>query len=1040
MASPAPADDFSKDFSLDAGIFGPVKITLGGSADANAAQAILLNNKFPDGNIGLGHVSFTADTGTVSLKPETLGGASVSFAIAGSAQSGMGVYDKSADAIKALNFADPPALKITDVAGQRYLVMEWGYSASFSGSASHPVGLLGTVTFGVAAERDSIYAVLHRFDASQGAHQVIEDSIASWRLPRHVAYDGRDLNIKPGTWLLVEADGSLALNLAASLGWNINFAKDAKLLGVTHNLSARIDAGLKASFGFSVAGKYIVAVGREKADAVVRLQLSKQSTKGLDFGFNLTVGVQGADPELPTDFDDFIKSVFGVHGLQVLQDLRVWTDPATDLGQKLAGLADQTALDLLKSTTGIDPAAELNKAKQILGDALNTWSSLPDKLSSMLWTFLNQQLGAGVVTDFKAFLTALADPTTGAAALAQVLQKTTFGDTWQGQFLEAIADRGLPELANHMGPVGTYAGKVLDILNGGIIAKLQSFINQKLNLDQIRQAVTDADFNKIEQWLQNRLGNFLDKTLGLDDLKDIQKAIKTLDTKVGDYYKTGVQALTRRYSIDFAATYQSTTTDTALIDVNFDLSLPDAAARFAEVVAQSKLDNLLTRETNGVTLNLATLTHDINRKATVDLHMPLFDFTSTHVNDAMVSLTVEEQGGRLLLYQIDAQDKVTVQNRATSQLSVLASLKVAPGQAPQLDADGSIAYEMRQVKADMRPLDLETRTTAFIHQYLAGLFSGGDASIRSFYTDLDNAVTAVTRNQSNHLGDMAVSMPLSLEAAVLSGWFQLRDASQLRSDQMRLSRALQSVWKNLVPALYFTGLAQYQFNESVAALLVWSSLPVSTSISFDDPTISQFNTDKDVFWDWSDVNLRRAVARDSHTIATLAGELSGIQTELLEAGSGNASFFDPSMAGRFVELALNVTGDTFLSSLLFTEAQLARGATDALAQVGAALTTAATTPTQAIKTLAKFAADLTDTFNRRVTTVYTGMSGRVVGPMLLVESSRALGSPGTKPGAMLALYTLSPGHTFKLGDFIGGIMPPQSQVALAQTLVSLKSS
>ena len=95
-----------------------------------------------------------------------------------------------------------------------------------------------------------------------------------------------------------------------------------------------------------------------------------------------------------------------------------------------------------------------------------------------------------------------------------------------------------------MGPVSTYAGKVLDILDGGIIAKLQSFINQKLNLDQIRQAVADADFNKIEQWLQNRLGNFLDKTLGLDDLKDIQKAIKTLDTKVGDYYKTGVQALT----------------------------------------------------------------------------------------------------------------------------------------------------------------------------------------------------------------------------------------------------------------------------------------------------------------------------------------------------------------------------------------------------------------------------------------------------------------------------------------------------------------
>jgi hypothetical protein len=1036
MAEP---DSFSKDFPLDAGIFTTAKLTLGASTDANAAQAILANDKFPDGNIELGHISFAADTGKVSLKPATVGGASVSFDITASAQSGMGVYGKSADALTALNLTDPPSLKIADTAGQRYLLMDWGYSVSFSESASHPVGLLGTVSFGVDAKRNSVFAILHRFDSTQGAHKVIEDSIASWRLPRHVAYDGHDVNLKPGTWLLAEADGSLALKLAASLGWNMNFAKDAKLLGVTHDLSAKIDASLTASFGFNVSGKYILVVGRESAATVVRLQLSKQSSKGLDFGFNLSVGVQGADPQLPANFDDFIKSTFGVHGLQVLNDLREWTDPSTDLGQKLAGLADQTALDLLKTTTGVDPAAEFDKAKQIVANALNTWTTLPDKVSSMLWSFLDKQAGqAGVVAEFKTFLTDLSNPTTGAGALAKALQKATFGDTPQGQFLEAVADKGLLALATDLGPVSTAAGKVLNILNGGIIAKLQAFINQKLDLGQIRNAVSDADFAKIDQWLQNRLGNFLDKKLGLDDLKDIQKAIKTLDTKVGDYYKTAVQALTKRYSVNFAATYQETTTDTALIDVNFDLSKPDAASLFDEVVAQSNLDNLLTRETNGVTLNQAKLTHEINRKGTVDLNMPLFDFSSTHVNDAMVSLTAENQGGRLLLYQIDAKDNVTVANRAASQLSVLASLKVAAGQPPQLDAGGSIAYEMWQVKADMRPLDLEARTTAFIHQYLDGLFSGGDASIRSFYTDLDNALTAATHNQSNHLGDMAVSMQVSLQAAVMGGWFQPRSASQLRADQMRLSQALQGVWKNLLPALYFQDLSRYQFNESVAALLVWSSLPVSTSIDFDNLTIKQFNTNKDVFWDWPDVDLRRAVACDPRTIATLAGRLSIIQSQLLEAGSGNAGFFAPSMAGRVVELALNATGDVFLNSLLFTEAQLVRGATDALKQVGAALATAATAPTQAIKTLAKFGADITDTFNQRVSTVYLGMSGRVVGPMLLVESSGAVGSLGAKPAAMLTLYALKPGHTFNLGTFIDGKMPPQADVALTQTLVSLK--
>jgi hypothetical protein len=244
---------------------------------------------------------------------------------------------------------------------------------------------------------------------------------------------------------------------------------------------------------------------------------------------------------------------------------------------------------------------------------------------------------------------------------------------------------------------------------------------------------------------------------------------------------------------------------------------------------------------------------------------------------------------------------------------------------------------------------------------------------------------------------MAVSMQLSLQDTVLGGWFRPRSASELRADQMQLSRTLQAAWKKVLPGLFFQDLSQYQFNESVAALLVWSSLPISTSISFEDPEIKRFNTDKDVFWNWPDVDLRRAVARDSHTMATLGGRLSEIQSQLLAAGSGNASFFASSMAPRFVELALNATGDTLFKSLLFTEAQLVGGATDALTDISAALGTAATAPTQAIKTLAKFAADLTDTFNQRVSSVYSGMSGRVVGPMLLVESSSALGSLAEKP-------------------------------------------
>ena len=1046
------------DFPIDAGIFTTAKVSLGASTDANTDLAIANNQSFPAGDIQIGHISVTADTGNVSLKPAALPvGTSVTFDISASAQSGIGIYDKSSDAIAALSLTDPTSLSIPDVAGDRYLLMDFEYSASASASATQPIGVLGSATFGVDAKGDSTFALLHRFDGTRGAFDVMAESFASWRLPRHVALVGAELNIRPQTWLIVELDGSLSLKLATTLGWNLSLVKDLTVLGVTHDLSAKINAGLTASFGFDVSGKYILVVAREDASETVRVILSKQTTKGWNFGLNLSVSVQGADPQLPANFNDFISATFGVHGLQVLKDLQQWADPTNDLGQKIAGLIgdsvpSQLEFNLVQKATGIDVAAlvaDFNSGKQVVTKALSQWAALPDKLSSMLWAYLGQQATPAKAADFKAFLTDLSTPATGATALATALQNGTFGDTPQGQFLESIADQGLLSLANNLPSVSTAASKVLNILNGSVIQNLQTYINQTLDLSQINAAVTAADPSKVGAWLQNRLANFLDHTLNLADLKDIQTAITTLNSKIAGYYAKAVTAMTNKYSIAFATTYQSTAANEALIDVRFDMSQAAAAALFAEVVAQSNLDDLLTRNTAGATLNQAKLTHDINRKSMVDLNMPFFDFNKTSVNDAMVTMQAENLGSGLLLYQVSGQDAVTIKNRASSQLSILASLKVAPGQPPVLDSNGSISYELRQVKANMRPVDLESWTTPFIDNYLAGLFGGGNpASIRTFYTDLDAALTTATLSPSNFLGDVALSMQLSLPASALGGWFQQRNPSQLTSDQMMLSRALQAAWRRVLPALYFQNLDNYMPNDQVAALLVWAAMPISTSIGPDVDNL-KFNTDQDFFWDYPSVDLRRAVASDSHTVAALAAQLTVVQSQLVEFGSSNAVFFDPSQTGKLIQQALGQLGDNYLSSLLFTESEMiglkptklppssGGGATKALADVNQALDKAGIAPTVAMNLLANFVAQLTDTFNRKVSSVYNGIPDEVVGPLLLVEASAALGSPGVPPSALMSLYALDLGHQFNLGDFVTGTNPPQAQVALTQTLVNL---
>jgi len=379
------------------------------------------------GKIELGSIDLKAETGKTFAF--NAGQTTIGFRASAEFKTGLGVFNVAADAIGSLQLEDSPQLNLSipGSSTDKFLVLLWGYNVNGSFSGSHPIGVLGSVTFGAEAARDSIYAVLHRFPAATDARTAIADTLGSWRFPRQVR-TGRDL--KPGSWLVTEVDGSLALHISAQLGYDFNMVREAKLLGMTRNLGAKIDTALKTTFGFDVSGRYLLVLGRESADdssTAVRLQLFKRSQKGLSFGLNLSVGVTGQN-DLPTDIDELVKAVFGVHGLQAMKDLHLieqWTDPATDLGQTAERLLNDTGLKLLTEATGIDAAKEFTKARQIVLDEFKKWDALPEKVSAATWSILSK-LGDGA-DKFKAFLTALADndPKSRAAAFASALQEAT---------------------------------------------------------------------------------------------------------------------------------------------------------------------------------------------------------------------------------------------------------------------------------------------------------------------------------------------------------------------------------------------------------------------------------------------------------------------------------------------------------------------------------------------------------------------------------------------------------------------------------------
>jgi hypothetical protein len=1032
-----------KTFNLDPNVLGPdssASISVNATTDADVLQAFVKDEPFPtrpNGQIPLGSITLAADGKPVNFKAN---GGSVSFGFEASFKTGAGVFDKAADAIDSLQLDAPSALNL-DIPGgptDRYLLMLLGYTASGSFSASHPIGVIGSLTFGATAGAGGIYSVLHRFAADEGAATALGTTVSSWRLPRQISTAE---SLKPGTWLIAEANGSLAINLKAQMGFDFNFVKQANLLGMTRELGAKIDAGLTATLGFSVSGKHIICIGRESAAPVYRLRLFKQKTKGIRAGLNVTVGVTGK-AELPGNLDDFVKAVFGVHGEQVVRDLqliRQWTDPNNDLSDTVARLANKSGLDLLTKVTGIDAEATFEAARQKILDVFTLWNGLPARASSAIWKILGT-FGDTEIANFKTFLTALANPNPNAGnqALAQALQKVTFGDTPEGQWLAAIAERGLLKLSDQLAEVRQIAGQTLQILNGGEIKRLQTFINERLNLDDIRKAVTENDFNKIDGWLIARLSDFFDKKLHFEDLDEIRAAINGVFTKTSEIYDKSLQALNNRYSFEFAATYEKTTEGQALLDVEFNLSQDSAAAALREVVVDGKLDNLLVNEISGVTLNAATLSHQIKRRTDVQIHMPFFNSETEHINDSIAKLKVEHDGGRVLAYQLNAKDIVTVKNRYMSQLSVLGALRVKNGQITAGAAeDQSIVYQQLQIKSKTTLKEIEFRTEPFIRRMLPGVFPD-EATIDNFYLGLAQTVSNILHTPANNLGDVAIGVQVDLPAVVLESWFKPLGDEELKKASTSMSRSLQAHFKSLLVSTFFQDVTKFRQNESVAALLAWAAFPISTSISFVDDEIKKFNTYKDVFWNWPDKNLRRAMVFDSHTRDSLAASLAVARARLVDAGDGhNAGFFAPGELSDFQKLATNSMGDTLLQSLLITEMELVRGAAGALKDIQQSLADMPTAPTKAIVRLAEFGAKLTDTFNNKLS-IYGSESLRPLSSMLLLAASGAL-SPGalSAPRAMLNLYVLNTQHAFDLKQFLAGELPARSDVAVAQTLTNL---
>lgn len=1055
-AGSAPAPGFQKSFPLDPAVLGDksaLSLDLGGTTDADVALAIVTNKPFParpGGVIDLAHISLTVSGGQdVAFKASD--GLTVGFSFSAGVTAGAAIFDKANDALRSLGLGETPGLDLTfggaAGTGTRYALLRTGYTASGKVSGSHPIGAIGSVTFGASGAASGVSAVVHRFDGTTGADTVLSDTVKSWKLPRHVLTAGK---LEPGTWVVAEASGSFAANIGAKLGYNFNFVREVQAFGLSGDIGLKIDAAAAATFGFEVAGRYLVVIGRESdaaADQKLRLQMFKLSSNGMNFGLNLKVGVTGVETLTPGKVDDFVKAVFGVHGTQItnaLAQLDKWTDPTRSVGQLVAGLVNEKGLALLQDLTGVDPKTAFDTARGKLLDAIHLYQSLPSKVASELSGLLGD-LSPAAASDLTDALTLLGstDAAKQKAALLDLLAVNGFADTAIGKLLTAAADKGLLNLLDRLPEVRNIAGQLLSILNGGIIAKLQAFLNDKLDLNQIFNVVTKDDFDKLDSLLVGRLAAFFDKTLGFADLDEIRKAINMVISKRQEIYKKAVTALNSRYGVEVAATWQRTDASTAVVDAVFDTS--DAAARdlLKDVLTAGNagLDELFTTPLSTVQIRGAVLTHELTRKSTLEVSLPRFNFQTQTVTTALANVHPEDDGGRILVYDATGTTTVSVRNKFSSSLTMtiaaaMARLGTTSTDLRVHDQSGNTwSYRLEYVKANMKREELEAVTRPFLIQYMADHFSTG-TSLSAWYNMLESTSEEKLHNGPETFGDVCASFEVTIPGDALGAWVQT--LSNVKAAGQAMSVAIQRALKQTLPAFYLNDISKLANLASSAPLLTWASIP--PAVAFDGVNFRE--TGNDVFWDHVDKTLRTQAAGNGRTAANLLARLDEYRRRLEEAGlHSTVQFYGDDQVGTILGGATTSFGDMLYESLLLFEGQVVEKANDALKDIQKFLAVAGTSPTAAVQRLADFAADITDAFGKLVgSSVFADLATfRAVAQTVFLEASRSLsGGLTANPRAMLTLDILNPmpPRTFVLTEFLKGAVPKDEEIAVAQRLVS----
>lgn len=940
-----------------------------------------------------------------------------------------------------------------------YSVLSFSYEIGASGSAKWILGAT-QFNFGGSGEKAKRMVVIKASQKDTKIKTIIQNTID---LIKPVNGVKSIEDILPGTYTIVETDGQITSQFGAQFGYDINWVRTAKVGGVEGDIGLKANTGASIGIGVNQAGKYALTLARPSAKKVVRVKLQKQRKKGWNFALDLGVEVQGQLDKvfMETSFDEFTQSLLGTHYAQIMNDLKK-IDRITDpdkLGGELAG----TSLDLLRKLTGSKIDDVFGAVKNKLVTFLEKWDELgqkADKVGATLWGKLDkitpgeldkiqQQIvliANGKKEDVAKFVVDLqSDVNLENSKIGSLVSDLLVND----DLISTISDA---KLFKKFQDAAKALVKVLEAKD--VLINLHQTISTKLNLDQIKKVTTEVDSENLDDWLKARLESLFEK--GVDELgatgfflkvTEVKQLITNIYNKRAEFFEKTKRALTKKYALSLAYNHQKISEKNALIDFELDFTKNPQLGGILVKALDGHYEKILANPVKGLRLNLGTLSNSITRKSELEINIPFLTRNISHLNKVVTKgQFLDEDDGRLLMYDLEAEDTRIRRNRRISRLTVGAIYKVKNNEVTNhLSQELSLSYSFKLAKKRLRTRELEQIVEPFIAKYLKDALIGSDStknrknSIDDWIMDMDQFIDEKEKNGTNNFGRTLLTQEIKVPISVAEAWFS---APQTLNDAgyERVSVAIQRKMREIVPFYFLsdeTIFTNFNKREEVYAALLYESLPAIGGLDVNKKGKLRNH------WQYMPYGNRMKHYVTSDTQLKLGKRLGYVFALLTFSNDPKlkktAQFFQPSIEN--IKNIIQQAGegsrtDNFILSLFNAENEIIKRSIEAGLDLAGFKAQSGGNPVEAMKSLEDFGEKVTRAFNDFTPAIarkkdYT----RYLGPLLFIAAAQ-----GLKPGLQaeiqgsLELIVVRKEADFQLGQYLENELPDTSDVILSQRI------